>query len=241
MRKPTEKKYLASIADGGLDADSAAFAVGLNKVVNAENVRWGTTDQYGNQAVQAIGGTLQISEAIPSQTFYTIGSAEDVDNARIVWFKYCTTGPWHKIMCYDSNAGREYTVLMSSQVTGGLNFSGSNLIHSARIINGLLYWTDDNNEQRKINIDSGIKLNHPDYVTSANAYQLPIAQETITLLRKPPAYPLQVEKAVQPSVNSNFLGKNGFWFSYRYIYYDGETSVPSMHSPLIGYNTKTAA
>ena len=121
-----EKKYLASITDGGLDADSAAFAVGRNRVVNAENVRWGSTDRGVTATVESVGGTRQISEALPSINFQTIGIANDYENNRVVYFKRCTTGPWHRITCYEKDSDTEYIVLLSSQVTGGLGFSISN-------------------------------------------------------------------------------------------------------------------
>jgi hypothetical protein len=234
-----EKKYLSSLADGGLDADSAPFAVGTNNVVNAENVRWGSTDRGVTAVVESLGGTRQISTTQPSVTLLNIGTAEDVDNGRIVNFLCCITGPWHKITCYERQSDTEYIVLLSSQVTGGLGFSKNYLIHSARVINGIVYWTDELNRQRRVNIDAGIKLNNPSYVTTQAAYTSPVSQEVISLLKRPPLFPVNVSKATQPSIVSNFIGNNSFWFGVRYIYRDGETSVIGCHSPLVPYNILT--
>lgn len=231
-----EKKYLASPVDGGLDADSADFAVGTNKVVNAENVRWGSTDTGVTGVVESVGGTRQISEGLPSLTFYTIGNAVDDARNRILFFKYCVSGPWHRITCYDKDADIEYVVLLSSQVTGGLNFSKDRIIHSARVINNLLIWTDEGDTQHKINIDAGIKLNHPSYNTDEAPYVSPISQEAISLIKRDPRVPLEVVKVTQPSLATNFIGNNSFWFSYRYVFRDKETSVVSTHSQLIPYN-----
>jgi len=234
-----EKKYLSSIQDGGLNTDSADFAVGTNQVVNATNVRWGSTDAGVTDVVEEIGGTRQITESLPSVTFMTIGSAEDVENNRIIFFKYCTTAPWHRITCYDKAADIEYIVLLATQVTGGLNFSKSYPIHSARVINGLLLWTDAHDTQHKINIDAGIKLNQPGYDTDQDPYVFPLEQEVISLVKRPPQYPLNVTQVTQPSIIANYIGNNSFWFGCRYFYRDKETSVISMYSQLIPYNAST--
>jgi len=231
-----EKKYLASITDGGLDADSAAFAVGRNRVVNAENVRWGSTDRGVTATVESVGGTRQISEALPSINFQTIGVANDYENNRTIYFKRCTTGPWHRITCYEKDSNTEYIVLLSSQVTGGLGFSIYYPIHSARVINGLVYWTDDTNRQRKLNIDAGIKLNHPSYVTDQEAYTSPLSQEVISLIKRPPQYATTNSKGLDNAYPNNFIGRNAFQFATRYYYRDGETSVLSVYSELENYN-----
>jgi len=231
-----EKKYPASMQDGGLNADSADFAVGINQVVNATNVRWGSTDAGVTDVVEEIGGTRQISESLPSITFMTVGSAEDIENNRLLFFKYCTTGPWHRITCYDKDADTEYIVLLSSQVTGGFNFNKDYLIHSTAVVNGLLIWTQEGDTQHKINIDAGIKLNQPSYDTDQEPYTVPIEKGVISLIKRPPNYPATAVKVTQPSIANNFIGDNVFWFAYRYFYRDKETSVVSVHSTAVLYN-----
>ena len=231
-----EKKYPASLENGGLNSDDADFAVGINQVIGGENVRWGSTDKGVTGVVESVGGTLQKSIGLPSLTFITIGSAEDVENSRIIFFKFCVTAPWHRITCYDRNTDIEYVVLLSTQVEGGLNFSKYSPIHSARVINGLLIWTDYQDTQHKINIDSAIKLNQPNYATNEIPYVLPIQKETISLIKRPPRLPLEVEQDTDIGVNTNFIGDNAFWFAYRYLYKDKETSVLSVYSQLIPYN-----
>lgn len=236
-----EKKYFASIGEqpGALNSDDAFFAIGQNEWVNAENVRTLTTDAGETATLESIGGTLSLSSPQPSLTFLTIGAAEDTENSRFCFFKYCTTGPWHKIVCWDDILQQEFDVLLAAQVEGGLNFDKDSLIHSVRIVDGLLYWTDNLNAQRKINIDAGIKLNNPSYVTSVAAYTSPIDYKVITLLRPPPLYSLSVSKVTQPSLTNNFLKTDAFQFAYSYHYRDGETSVLSNYSQLAPYNIST--
>jgi len=155
----------------------------------------------------------------------------------LIRFKYCTTGPWHKIVCWDDTLQQEFDVLLSTQITGGLNFDKNYIIHSAKIVEGLLYWTDNLNRQRKINIDAGIKLNNPSYVTTEDAYISPISQEVASLLKRPPMLPLTVEKVTQPSIVNNNIKNGAFQFCARYYYKDGETSVLSDYSLLANYNS----
>lgn len=162
MALEIERKYFADPQDGGLDADSAPFAVSPNNIINAENIRWGTTDAGVTNVIESIGSTILKSEPQPSITFLTIGVATDTENRRFCYFKFCTTGPWHRIICYSQSTNTEYIVLLSSQVTGGLNFTKDSLIHSTRIANGILYWCEGtSNEPRRININRGLKLNNP--------------------------------------------------------------------------------
>lgn len=229
-----ETKFFADPNDSGLDADSAPFAVSKNNIVNSENIRWGTTDAGVTNVVESIGSTILKSAVQPSITFLTIGTAEDAEGQRHINFKCCTTGPWHRIVCYYPQTDTEYVVVLSSQVEEGLNFDKNYLIHSARVVNGLLYWTDNLNRQRKINIDKGIKLNDPSFPVVVEAYTAPISQEVLSVLKAPPLYPISLSKATQPSIN-NFVKTFSGEFAWAYYYKDGETSVLSTYSSLANY------
>src|SRR6478609_2054834 len=174
MNNP-EKKYFADPQTGLLNSDDADFAVGINQWTNMENCRSGSTDKGVIGTIESIGSTLLLSSPQPSVTFLTVGAAEESDRNRIINFKFNTTGLNHKITCYDRNDSFEYDVILSSQVTGGLNFDKDSLIHSAKIINGMLYWPEsDANQPRKINIDAGIKANYPSYDTNEEPYSYPL-------------------------------------------------------------------
>lgn len=230
-----EKKYFAS-PDGGGNFDDADFALGLNQWMNLENARVLTTDAGVTGTLESIGSTLMLSSPQPSVVFTQIGSAVEVPRNRFCYFLYNTTGAEHKILCFDVDAGSIYTVLLSSQVTGGLTFSKDKPIHSARIINGVLYWVDDLNENRRVNIDAGIKLNHPTYSTTTTAYTSPLSQSVITLVRNPPAFPATWVKEADVSFPENYIKKEAFQFYYRYTYREYEDSRLSPLSTTANYN-----
>lgn len=234
--KINEHKYLG--IGEGLDSDSAPFSVSENSWVNAENVRTETTDAGVTKTMNSIGSNILISQPQPSAVFITIGTIEDEENSRFIKFQFNTTGNDHKIICLYSVGNIEYDVLLSSQVDAGLNFSKYSLIQ-ARIVDGLLYWTDYLNYQCKINIEAAIKLNNPSFDTPVAPYITPIDYKVITLLRRPPLFPLSIDKVTQPSLSNNFISINAFQFSANYHFRDGETSVLQNYSVLAPYNIKT--
>ena len=71
-----------------------------------------------------------------------------------------------------------------------------------------IIFTKINPEPKNINIDSGIKLNYPAYVTDARAYTTLTDSYEITLIRRPPAYAPIVEKINDPVYINNFIGSN---------------------------------
>lgn len=227
-----EKKYFADVQGGRLNADDADFVVGINEWVNCENARTGSTDKGVTGVWEGIGGTRQISSPQPSVTFVEIGSVEDKENGRILYFKKNTTGPWDKIVAYYGREDVEYDVLLSSQVTGGLNFSKDSIIHSAQIVDGMLYWPDNRqNQPRKINIDSAIKSNNPSFSTSARAYTFPINFSEITIIKPPPPLAPNILKDEDVGFENNFISNNSFMFAFQYIWYDRETTVLGTYSP----------
>lgn len=179
-----EKKYFGGPQGSG-NFDDAFFAVGPNSWVNMENCRTLTTDGGQTGVVQSIGSTILIpntSHAVNSGDI-EIGSAVDETRNRVIYFMWNPSGN-HYICSFDVDSNSIQTVLQDSQVTGGLNFDKDHLIHSTRVENGCVYWTDNLNIPRRINIDAGISAN---LVVSAPFHSAP-PNVTFTL-PLPPAPP----------------------------------------------------
>ena len=224
-----EKKYFLS-TDSMLDADSADFVVPQNAWVNMENARTGTTDAGVIGTVESIGSTeLIIDNGIFD--LMAIGMADDVENKRFVTFYYDESGNGnHEIQCCYTDTNTIYTVLKSSDVTGGLNFT-SEPIHSAKIIGNILSWVDGtNNEPRKINIESGIVVYDTSFQTNANPYTFPLNFSEITLIKPPPIYTPNISKVYESTYPNNFIANDSFEFAFQYVYYDNETTVIGAYS-----------
>lgn len=222
-----ERKYLKCI----LNADSADFAVGQDEVVNSENVRFGSTDAGVIDTIESIGSTSLLSQIQPSISTVVIGSADDAANNRIVYFVADLFSTDDKILCYSIADGIVYTVLLSSQITGGFRFDKNSLIHSARVVNGMLYWVNGTtNEPRQIVIDAGIKLNHPSFVTSIVPYTAPVNFSEITIIKAPPPLAPIIVKNTDTGFANNFIANESFSFTFQYIYYSNETTVVGTYS-----------
>lgn len=226
-----EQKYFADVNSGRLNADDNPFALSPNEWVNMENMRTGTTDKGSTGVNESIGGTVMISQPQPSVNFITIGSVSDQESGRILYFQKNTSGTEDKIVCCYVGSGSEYDVITSSQVTGGLNFDKFSLIHSAKVVEGMLIFPDgENNEPRKINIEAGIKANNPSFDTEVEPYDFPLNFSEITLIKPPAILCPNITKQTDLSFTNNFIQNDSFQFAYQYEYYDGELSVVGSYS-----------
>lgn len=225
-----ERKYFGDTSFR-LNADDAAFAVGLNEIVNSENVRTQTTDAGVTGVIESIGSNAILTQdSYSSGTDVENGSCSDPQNGRFVKFIYNPTSSLHRITCVYPALGIEYVVLLASQVTGGLNFSLNSPIHSAQIVNGYLYWPDStNNQPRKVNIESGILLNNPTFVTTQPVYVSPLAFSEITMVKPPPIYAPTISKVSDLS-DRNLIAPYSFEFAFQYQYWDNEITVPGTYS-----------
>lgn len=232
-----EQKYFGQQGEqqGACNSDSAPFAIGVNEWTNLQNFRVGSTDKGFTDILESIGGTLRISTPSPSVSFIELGNTVDIVGNRIIYAYYNTTTSQHKIEVFDKTAGVIYLVLLSSQVTDGLNFNKDYPI-DGRVVNGIWYFNDDYNPPRKLNIDAAIKMNNPTYSTSQAAYTNPLEPSVITLIRRPPTYPLAVTKQTGVGITVNNVADFAGFFSWRYIFRDNEISVLSTPSELVNYN-----
>jgi hypothetical protein len=227
-----EKKYLADQEKCGLDTDSADFAVGPNQATNMENFRFGSTDKGVIGTLESIGGTALIPMPDGATNYITIGSVEDTENGLLVRFQYDNVGDEDRIEVYFKAINTVYIALTSSQVAEGLNFSKNSLIHSCRIINGMLYWVEGiSNQPRKINLYAGLKLNNPSFDTDIVPYPSILSFSEITVIKPPPGFSPNIQKAYDGTFVNNFIGNDSFEAAFQYSYYDNEVSVVGSYSP----------
>jgi len=220
------------IFTGGANQDDSLHLLEDAQYLRIMNGRVGVT-QYGRDTrVENVPGTISIPQSVypPYGTNICIGSCVDIEGQRLIWFIYNTFGD-HGIYAYDFSSSITYAVLYDSQVQGGLNFNKNNRIDkNCKVNQGLLYWTDNYNEPKKINIDSGIKLNKPSYQTDAVAYTTLEDNYEITLIRRPPIFAPSITKKTDNAFVNNFIGNKSWLFAWQYIYFDNEESVLSEYS-----------
>ena len=162
----------------GINSDDANVLLDTGEYLNALNIRFTSgIDAYIGELSNIEGNTIRnstisttgtnITWSLPAGINRTIGAYEDTQKRRVIFFNKNSNGD-HGIYCYDADTFLVYTVLINDQVVGGLSFD--KFIHSISVIEDLLYWTDGVNPQRRINIEAGIKTNHPSYNTTVLGY-----------------------------------------------------------------------
>lgn len=228
------KKFL----DGGIQADLAEHLVPPNSFISGQNVRIGqTTDKGGVGYIENILENAEKFHVLPSGGVNTrIGFAASDEEGWIAKFNYNSAGN-HGIYLYNLYLETWYDLLLEADVTGGLNFAKNELIHSARIENGMLYWCNGTqNEPRRINIKAAVNLYTPNVYPDVDAYTTPLSQNVIYWIRRQPGLPVTGTKMEASAYINNFIKDDGFWFYYRYIYRDYEISTLSALSLLFNYN-----
>lgn len=239
------------IFNEGLNADDDFSVISKGQWVNASNIRTFTTDSGATGRVENVGGTSLLFSSLPAGTNKCIGAVADDSQKFIVFFNWNDTEATdirdtqtivhksHGIYCLYN--GTVYPVLLDVDVIGGLNFDKYSRIDSNCKISGdLLYWTDNKNEPRRLNLKAAINAYHANTFPSVTPYALRLAPENITVIRRAPQLPLECTKAVGAdlgiTVVQNFIKNLSLQFCYYYVFRDYETSVTSTRSLLFNYN-----
>ena len=168
---------------------------------DALNIEVGKSETNNIGVLQNVYGNVEIpGETIPD--LECIGMFMDNQNNRIYQFltNYTDPNPSQIILCTDPLNTQpvpiagwvmkitvyDLNLLTYSTLVEGtfLNFSKTNLILGLNLIEGLLFWTDNRNQPRKINYNKAI--NNPNYYTTE--VQISVAKyapvDPISLVRK---------------------------------------------------------
>lgn len=199
-----------------LNTDDDARVLQPSEVLNVENMRVGVSADGKNFQIRNFPSTQLIFEIAVPYNNLSIGTAKDFNRQRIIWFAW-NDNEQHAIHCYEVPTDTHYIVLLSSQTADGFNWERTSRIDkNARVIGDLLFYTDNLNEPQCVNIEAGIKLNQPSYNTTTDPYQTPIKYQILTLIKRPPTYPLQVAKITDSGFPNNYIQNNAYQFCYRY-------------------------
>ena len=208
----------------GLNADASNFAHKKEDLVDALNARVILSSEGKSGSLSNITGNRLISNPYLESDSKVVGSFEDVSNNDIYYFTSSSVAD--KIFVYKNSLNAVYLVLSETDLQDySLGFS-NNPITGISVIDGLLYWTGgEDKEPCRINVDRGIKIHHSSYSSTQVAYTTPIQKSVVTIIRKPPMLPPEVEAQVYSSRDTSFLKPQAHTFAFRYKYKDGETSV----------------
>lgn len=208
--------------------------------IDALNIRMGSTENSEIGVIENTKGNLPLTQLqfnnIPlSSSAKCIGAFEDGTNETLYWFVHdggflsSPTGKLDLICSYNvkSNILTYHIISINdgSQQNTTLNFNENYLITGVNIIENLLFFTDNYNQPRKININN----NYANPYISSGVYVDGFSEESILVIKKPPVTSPQVQP-ISTGGQENFMDTRFICFGYRYQYEDGEYSAISQFS-----------
>ncbi len=204
------------------------------------NVRVLSSNNSTVGAVETLNGNTLVSYTLPvGGTFTVIGSEEYTVQKKIYYFVHCTTAANNIILQYDSVTNVVTQVFQDSI----LNFNSSYLITSIDFIeidedNHLMYWTDNYNEPRKLNIEKAIYYSAGNYTLG---YKSPFDPEILYRIKPPMLLSPVSEYGNDANVTVNRINNKLFQFKVQFVYDDNEVSAwsPISKTSFVTYENDT--
>lgn len=210
--------------------------------IDAMNIRMGSTELSEIGVIENTKGNDQLAalkyiDGTPlSSKARCIGSYADGTNETIYWFVHdpeFPVGPTGKLdLIVSFNVYTEILTYHVISINDGsnafttLNFNPTYLITGINLIGDLLFFTDDYNAPRCINV----LKNYPNPVANVDYGGSPdILKEAILVIKKPPVESPAISPFVTPG-QENFMEDRFICFAYRYKYEDGQYSATSQFS-----------
>lgn len=216
--------------------------------IDALNVRMGSTEQKSIGAIENTKGNLKLTNLVyidgtPLNSARTIGAFEDGAKETIYWFVHDSnfpvgaTGKLDMIVSFNVLTNILTYHVISIDDGGGvnttLNFNEDYVITGVNKIDDLLFWTDDYNPPRFINVTENYANPSPTnidyYVALPPAPIAPhpeILLEKLQVVKKPPVASPDLQLTNVPG-QENFLSERFICFAYRYRYADNQYSAIS--------------
>ena len=205
--------------------------------IDAMNIRMGSTENSEVGVIENTKGNVPLTSltyinGTPlSSSARCIGAVQDSVNETLYWFVHDSnfasspTGKLDLIVSFNIFTNILTYHVISVNDGGGiktvLNFNPTYLITGVDIIGDLLFFTDDYNAPRFININR----NYPNPISNVDQ----VSAESLLVIKKPPIESPGVEPIVTNG-QENFLDTRFICFAYRYRYIDGEYSATSQWS-----------
>ena len=199
--------------------------------IDALNVRLGSTEGTEIGAVENSKGNellveLEFKDVKLSSSAICIGAFEDGANETIYWFvndeanTNSSTGKVDLIVSFNT---RTFVLFYHVISTSVLNFDKNYLVNGIDLIGDLLFFTDNLNPPRKINVNRTYL--QPDSATTVDQ----ITEQDIGVILAPPLNAPILDN-YQLGGGENYMDELLLSFAYRWQYEDGEYSALSPFS-----------
>lgn len=205
----------------------------LNVQVGGESAGGESTGDLG--VLKPINGNTPVEDSFigTGSSKRIIGKAEDGQQNKVYYFVYSSVATEQGVYVYDNLQGTVNQVFTSPYFNFQSNgFVKGDVVHLNNQTDvdaeerTLLYFTDNVNEPRKLDVDRALENSFNDY----NQYDF---ADLITACPRTPILPPTFSFSYDPdSQVNNFEGLNGFQFAYQNIYFGGEESALSTYSDI---------
>lgn len=202
--------------------------------IDALNVRMGSTELSEIGVIENTKGNLKVTSLVYidgtplSADARTIGAFEDGANETIYWFVHDSnfpvgaTGKLDLIVSLNVLTNILTYHIISIDDSGGvnttLNFNEKYVITAVNKIDDLLFFSDDYNQPRVINV----KKNYANPVGDIDQF----TNESTLVIKRPPVAAPEIQLTNVPG-QENFLTERFICFAYRYRYENNEYSAIS--------------
>ena len=240
-----EIKSFSTFVKGRMNKSVDERLLPQGEYVDALNVRIGATETTEIGALENSKGNdiltgLRFRGVVLSPQARCIGALEDGMNETIYWFVHDPNNP--QAPSPPSSADLIVSYNTTSEVTryhvestSILNFNPQYLITGVNLIDDLLFWTDDYNPPRKINVNF-------DYLSVDSNAVDQIEEQDLSVIVKPPGFQdaalvavPDAETLTSPNVRllqltnqENYMEDKFISFAYRYRYLNFEYSATSL-------------
>jgi hypothetical protein len=229
---------------GGINTDDDVRFVGSGDYRSSAYMRSGSAEGQNAGSAESMPGNLLIENAnLPAGQNTVVSSAKWVENESIVYFVHNSNGD-HTLWSYNT-ISHVITIVLGNLDDAGfgipnvagstLNLSRDFLVYHANVVDNILYWTDNYNPPRKLDLNKAIKYmetggNSPDGYSFLSFGTTEIGSKTIDVLKAPPTFIIEAEYDTDETRNFNKLYGNQYQFRYQYVYENNEESKWSMIS-----------
>jgi len=235
---------------GKMNKDLDERIIPKGEYIEAQNISISESEDSDVGAIETIRGNKKVNAAITiAGSPEVIGHVRDVNNKRIIYFITNFTGndtedirkitrakgagSNHTGSSTYNNSSTDQCIIAMYNVAANtthillqgawLNFSKNHLITGAQVIDDLLFFTDDYNQPRKINISKCLER------PTGNYYQF---EDQISVAKYAPYLPIRLTNNAgvsglsrDGSIASDYMKDKFIRFSYRYKFEDGEYSL----------------
>ena len=232
-------KDLRTFTKGKMNKELDERLVPDGEYTDALNIRVGSTEEDEMGVIETTLGntqltTLQVQETTLSVSAACIGVLEDSSTETIYWFVHdpaftasSNTGKLDLIVSFNTSTQVTTYHVISMDDGGGvnttLNFSTSNLITGVSLIDDLLFFTDDLNPPRRINVNRV-------YGEPTSGDIDTITADELLVVKKAPVTSPAITSTFNPNISSTFMEERFICFGYRWRYDDNEYSATSQFS-----------